>query len=198
MTWEVNALLLIIEAFSIKMNECHLRIACKQAPVASQCGTCFTVGGVRGGTERENEFEIALGSEKREVGANDRQTEREGERKSPGKWFSLAQDPWSPPSQHPPPPSQSLCLHTQKFRTISQLPIQWPVKGDRFLPGYSPAIQRRRLLSWENANLWHPRRVGGPRVAITAFAANGGPRVTNPGCEDLCVCVREVKGALPG
>ena len=32
------------------MNECHLRIACRNAPVSSQCGTCSQWGG---GTDRK-------------------------------------------------------------------------------------------------------------------------------------------------
>lgn len=58
----------------------------------------------------------------------DRQRERVQGNSSVGP----RQGPWVPPVV--------LCLHTEKFRTISQLPFQWPLKRDRFLPGYSPSI----------------------------------------------------------
>lgn len=44
------------------------------------------------------------------------------------------------PRQGPRVPSVVPCLHTEKFRTISQLPFQRPLKRDRFLPGYSPSV----------------------------------------------------------
>lgn len=78
-----------------------------------------------------------------------------------------------------------LCLHTQKFRTISQLPFQSPLKRDRFLPGYSPSIQSEWLLSWENPNLWHPQWVTSLRCAIASVQT----AVPRNACE-IPVCVR--------
>ena len=99
------------------------------------------------------------------------------DRKSPGKQAVWpGRGPWVPPSV--------LCLHTEKFRTISQLLFQWPLKRDRFLPGYSPSIQWEGLLSWENPNLWHPQWVTSLRCAI-ASVQTAAPRNA---CE-ICVCV---------
>lgn len=91
----------------------------------------------------------------------------------------------SDPGRVPGFPPVILCLHTVKFRTISQLPFQWPLKRDRFLPGYSPSIQWEWLLSWENPNLWHPQWVTSLRCVI-ASVQTAAPRNA---CE-ICVCVR--------
>lgn len=94
------------------------------------------------------------------------------------------QGPWVPPAV--------FCLHTEKFRTISQLSFQWPLKRDRFLPGYSPSIHWEWLLSWENPNLWHPQWVTALRGAIASVQT----AVLRKCLWNLCV--REVQGALLG
>lgn len=107
-----------------------------------------------------------------------RHTEREREREVEKQAVWPRRGPWVPP------PSV-LCLHTEKFRTISQLPFQWPLKRDRFLPGYSPSIQWEWLLSWENPNLWHPQWVTSLRCAIASVQI----AALSNACE-ICVCMR--------
>lgn len=142
--------------------------------MSSQCGTCSQWGG--GQTERKLIWDRS-GQWKTEEGQ--RQTERKRDRKRVQGSSSVwpRQGPWVPPSV--------LCLHTAKFLTISQLSFQWPLKRDRFLPGYSPSIQWEWLLSWENPNLWHPQWVTSLRRAI-ASVQTAAPRNA---CE-ICVCVR--------
>lgn len=71
--------------------------------------------------KKENSSETESGDEKRKGRV------RDGAEQSAGKRFSRAQ-PGSPGSLRRP------CLHTEKFRTISQLFFQWPLKGtDSFL-----------------------------------------------------------------
>lgn len=81
-----------------------------------------------------------------------------------------------------------LCLHIEKFLTISQLCFSVAIERDRFLPGYSPSIHWEWLLSWENPNLWHPQWVTSLRCAI-ASVQTAAPRNA---CE---ICVHAGSGA---
>lgn len=135
----------------------------------SQWATCSQQGG--GQAERKLIWDRA-GSEKRRRG---RDGQRERVQGNSSVW--PRQGPWVPPAV--------FCLHTEKFRTISQLPFQWPLKRDRFLPGYSPSIHWEWLLSWENPNLWHPQWVTALRGAIASVQT----AVLRNACE-ICVCVR--------
>lgn len=112
-----------------------------------------------------------------EEGRGRTEQERDRERVQGSSSVGPRQGPWVPPSVS--------CLHTEKFLPISQLSFQWPLKRDRFLPGYSPSIQWEWLLSWENPNLWHPQWVTSLRCAIASVQT----AALRNACE-IYVCVR--------
>lgn len=135
----------------------------------------FTVG--RGTGRKKINLRQSPAVKKKEEGQRQTERKRGGER--------VQGNSSAGPRQGPRVPPVVLCLHTEKFRTISQLPFQWPLKRDRFLPGYSPSVLWEWLLSWENPNLWHPQWVTSLRCA-TASVQTAAPRNA---CE-ICVCVR--------